>query len=130
MLEDKDYIMRLVHEIVRTLIRLIFSRDIDAKEEPALPEETGEQYKKLLAMIEEGRINEAENLLLDGLDREDQAYFEMALMFYERLGRKSEEFLALHDYSGQEIVDGLRYVAEYYGYGNLFDLLSEDKGDD
>ena len=29
MLEDKDYIMRIVHEWIRTLIKLIFNKDID-----------------------------------------------------------------------------------------------------
>ena len=32
MIEDKDYIMRLTHEIVRTLIRLLFQKDIDRDE--------------------------------------------------------------------------------------------------
>lgn len=33
MIEDKDYIMRLTHEVVRTLIRLLFQKDIDKDEE-------------------------------------------------------------------------------------------------
>ena len=31
MLEDKDYVMRIVHEWIRTLIKLIFNKDIDKK---------------------------------------------------------------------------------------------------
>ena len=33
MIQDKDYIMRLVHEIARMLIRMIFNRDIDREGE-------------------------------------------------------------------------------------------------
>ena len=130
--DEKDYIMRMIKEMVRVLFSLAFGKkfvSVELERENKY-EVAGNPLEDLMRMVDLGQINEAENLLLDGLDREDQAYFEMALMFYERLGRKSEEFLALHDYSGQEVVDGLRYVAEYYGYGNLFDLLSEDKGDD
>ena len=68
MIEDKDYVMRLVHEIVRTLIRLLFQKDIEKDAEPEVSLELLAFYKKLTAMIEDGKINEAENLLVDGLD--------------------------------------------------------------
>ena len=30
------------------------------------------------------------------------------------------------DYSRQEIVDGLKYVVDYYGYGSLLEAFAED----
>ena len=107
MLEEKDYYMRIVHELIRTLIRLIFNKDINADEDMAVPLEVMEMYKKLLAMIDDGEINEAENLLVDGLEAGNRAYFEMALMFYEKLNGKSEDFLTEHDYSQEEVLDGV-----------------------
>lgn len=71
MFEEKDYYMRIVHELVRMLIRLVFNKDIDRDEEEAVPLEVMEKYKKLISMIDDGQINEAENLLLDGLEPED-----------------------------------------------------------
>ncbi len=126
MLEDKDYVMRIVHELIRTLIRLVFKKDIDREEDTSVPLEVMEQYKKLLVMIDEGQINEAENLLLDGLDKGDHAYFEMALLFYEKLSGKTDEFLAEHDYSREEVLDGVKYVVNYYGYGSLMEAFAED----
>ena len=99
MLEDKDYVMRIVHEWIRTLIKLIFNKDIDKEEDAEIPLEVMEQFRKLNAMIDDGEINEAE---------------------------KTDEFLAEHDYSREEVVDGLKYVVNYYGYGSLLEAFAED----
>lgn len=126
MLEDKDYVMRMIHESIRTLIKLIFNRDIDKNEDMEIPLETAELYRKLIAMADAGEVNEAENLLLDGLRENDKAYFETALLFYEKLSGKTDEFLAEHDYSRQEVVDGLKYIVNFYGYGSLMEAFTED----
>lgn len=126
MIEQKDYVMRIVHEWVRTLIKLIFNQDIDKDDDDGISLEVMELYRKLLSMIDDGKINEAENVLVDGLETGGQAYFEMALLFYEKLSGKTEEFLAEHDYSQEEVVDGLKYVVDYYGYGSLMDAFAED----
>ena len=124
MIEDKDYIMRLTHEIARMLIRLIFGRDIDKEDELPVSVERLRQFKKLTAMIDDGQINEAENQLLDELDPDSQSYFEMALRFYEKLGGKSEEFLEEHGFTQDEVVDGMKYIVDSYGYGDLWDPVS------
>ena len=126
MLEDKDYVMRIVHEWIRTLIKLIFNKDIDKEEDAEIPLEVMEQFRKLQAMIDNGEINEAENILVDGLKEGDRTYFEMSLLFYEKLSGKTDKFLAEHDYSRQEVVDGLKYVVDYYGYGSLLEAFTED----
>ena len=124
MIQDKDYIMRLVHEIARMLIRMIFNRDIDREGELPVAEELLERYQTYMAMIDDGQINEAENRLLDEMDLRAPAYFEMALRFYEKLGSKSEEFLEEHDYTQDEVLDGIKYVVDCYGYGDLWDPVS------
>ena len=126
MLEDKDYVMRIVHEWIRTLIKLIFNKDIDKEEDAEIPLEVMEQFRKLNAMIDDGEINEAENILLDGLREGDRTYFERSLLFDEKLSGKTDEFLAEHDYSREEVVDGLKYVVNYYGYGSLLEAFAED----
>ena len=126
MFEEKDYYMRIVHELVRMLIRLVFNKDIDRDEEEAVPLEVLEKYKKLISMIDDGQINEAENLLLDGLEPDSRAYFELTLMFYEKLNGKTDEFLEEHDYSREEITDGIKYVVDFYGYGSLMDAFVDE----
>src|SRR5699024_9780795 len=105
--------MRVVHELVRTLIRLVFRKEIDRDEERMVPLEVLEQYKKLTAMIDDGQINEAENLLLDGMEVDSRAYFELTLLFYEKLNAKTDEFLEEHDYSREEVLDGIKYVVDF-----------------
>lgn len=126
MFEEKDYYMRIVHELVRMLIRLVFNKDIDRDDEEAVPLEVMEKYKKLISMIDDGQINEAENLLLDGLEPDSRAYFELALMFYEKLNGKTDEFLEEHDYSREEVTDGIKYVVDFYGYGSLMDAFVDE----
>lgn len=123
MFEEKDYYMRIVHEVVRMLIRLISNKDIDRDEELKVSPEMLEKYKKLTAMIDDGEINEAENMLIDGLEADNRAYFELALLFYEKLNEKSEDFLETHDYSQEEILDGVKYVVDFYGYGSLMEAF-------
>ena len=118
--------MRIVHEWIRTLIKLIFNKDIAKEEDAEIPLEVMEQFRKLNAMIDDGEINEAENILLDGLEEGNRAYFEMSLLFYEKLSGKTDEFLAEYDYSREEVVDGLKYVVNYYGYGSLLEAFAED----
>ena len=126
MFEEKDYYMRIVHELVRMLIRLVFSKDIDRDDEEAVPLEVMEKYKKLISMIDDGQINEAENLLLDGLKPDSRAYFELALMFYEKMNGKTDEVLEEHDYSREEVTDGIKYVVDFYGYGSLMDAFVDE----
>ena len=126
MVEEKDYYMRVVHELVRTLIRLVFRKEIDKDEEKTVPLEVLEQYKKLTAMIDDGQINEAENLLLDGMEADSRAYFELTLLFYEKLNAKTDEFLEEHDYSREEVLDGIKYVVDFYGYGSLMDAFVDE----
>ena len=118
--------MRVVHELVRTLIRLVFRKEIDKDEEKMVPLEVLEQYKKLTAMIDDGQINEAENLLLDGMEVDSRAYFELTLLFYEKLNAKTDEFLEEHDYSREEVMDGIKYVVDFYGYGSLMDAFVDE----
>lgn len=125
MFEERDYIMRLVHELIRTLIRLIFGMDIDQYRENEVPAEIEERYRKLRKMAEEGRINEAENLLSDWMDPRDRQQFLLALLFYEELNQKEDAFLAEHGYSRQEIRDGVVSAAGLYGYGSMAETFAE-----
>ena len=61
---------------------------------------------------------------LDEMEPDNPAWFEMALLFYEKLGAQPEEFLEAHAYTQDEVVDGLRYVVDTCGYGDLWDTIS------
>ncbi len=123
MLQD-DFIMRMIHEMVTTLLKLIFHIELGENEELNFKDqETASNYLELLALIQAGKINEAENKLLDELDSGDMEHFKMALMFYYHLNQIDFNFLEEHDYSKNEITDGLRYVSSVYGYDSMAEAL-------
>ncbi len=123
MLQD-DFIMRMIHEMVTTLLKLIFHIELGENEEENFKDqETASDYLELLALIQAGEINEAENKLLDGLDSDDMEHFKMALMFYYHLNEIDFNFLEEHNYSKTEITDGLRYVSSIYGYDSMAEAL-------
>ncbi len=123
MLQD-DFIMRMIHEMVTTLLKLIFHIELGENEEQNFKDQdTASNYLELLALIQAGEINEAENKLLDELDSDDMEHFKMALMFYYHLNEIDFNFLEEHNYSKNEITDGLRYVSSVYGYDSMAEAL-------
>ena len=126
MFEENDYIMRMIHEAIRMLVKMVLGIDLDKREGTEVEKEIEEQYRKLTALADEGRINEAENLLMDGLDAENKQDFQLALFFYENLNRMDNAFLEKNNFSRQEVADGVRYVVSMYGYGSVMEAFLED----
>ena len=122
---ENDYILRLIHEMIRALIKLALNIDTDEKDPLILPDVfENDEFKRIMDLVDDGKINEAENLLLDEMDPDNPAYFELGLLFYEKLGAQTEEFLESHNYTQDEVVEGLKYFVDCYGYGDLWDTIS------
>ncbi|WP_297778435.1 DUF6483 family protein [Blautia sp.] len=114
---EQDYVMRMIKDMVRALALLIFGkRDIryEIPEENARTEED-DLYIRILQMADRGEINEAENILLTELSKESSNYVVMAADFYQHIAEYSDEFLEEHNYSRDEILEGLESIAEEYG---------------
>jgi hypothetical protein len=81
-------------------------------------------------MIQERRINEAEDLLFDRLDPKNQRYLELAVDFYSHLKALDTETLRESGFSRSEIEDGLKDVAQKYGIplSDLFHSVPEEEG--
>ncbi|MDO4299299.1 MAG: DUF6483 family protein [Lachnospiraceae bacterium] len=124
---ERDYIMRLIYEVIRTLLKLIFHIDIKKKNGYMFEEEQrSERCGELLKLIELGKLNEAENQLMDGLDIHDKRDLELALYVYAALNEKDSDFLEAHDFSRKEILDGIRTVCRIYGYGSIAESLTDE----
>jgi len=114
---EQDYVMRMIKELIRIIAIVFFHKDYVVYELPKEGEfsKTDYLYKELLSLIEQGKINEAENLLFEELDINNKQYLELALDFYERLNNLDDEFLEKNDFSREEIEEGLRSIAKEFG---------------
>ncbi|MCI8371222.1 MAG: hypothetical protein HFI75_02290 [Lachnospiraceae bacterium] len=122
---EKDYIMRVIKEIVRTLIKLLFNIDTEKATDELLKDQNSiNKLKQLLEMIENGQINEAENEVYDLIERgdRDQEQIKLAILFYAYLNDKDDEFLISHAFSREEIKEGLQNIARKCGVAGLTEL--------
>lgn len=123
---EQDYFMRMIHEMVRMLIKLLLGKDTERYEQVEFKEEqTREDYERLIGLADSGDICGAENELVENADIGNQDDLRKAVLFYRHLNEMSDEFLEEHDFSREEIAQGLRYMADMYGYGEIVGLLEE-----
>lgn len=118
---EKDYFMRMIQDIVRFLVQLItgkpqFQYEIEDTEHPTVCDDI---YSRIIALADAGRINEAENVLYQNLDVDDRNFLLMGLSFYTHINDYTDDFLADHNYSREEIKDGIVQLAKEFGVDGL-----------
>ena len=77
-------------------------------------------------MVDEGFINEAENILLESIDYTNKSEILTAILFYQYISEKDIEFLEAHNYSKNEALDGIIRLAEKQGYGQISSLFVQN----
>ncbi len=112
---EQDYIMRIIKETVRTMLKLLFNIDTESPSAELL-EDTADQQtlNQILHMVDDGSINEAENKIYEITEDSQKADLKIALLFYSYLNEQSDEFLEEHNYSRDEIRSGLKDAAARY----------------
>lgn len=124
---EQDYIMRLIKEIVRILLKMLFHIDTDAPTVEVLSEtEQREALDNLLDAVDHGEINEAENKVCELTSDGNMDNLEVALLFYSYLNDKTDDFLEENDFSREEIREGLKDIISKYGLSSLTDMFLED----
>ncbi|MCI9052706.1 MAG: hypothetical protein HFI05_12445 [Lachnospiraceae bacterium] len=123
---EQDYIMRLIKEMLRTILKLLFHMDIDSPTEDLLKNEEKESWKRLLDMIHRGNINEAENLVYEMTSNGDMSNLKIALLFYSCLNDKDDNFLMEHGFEREEIKFGIESLVSRYGLTGMTDIFLED----
>lgn len=123
--DEKDYIMRIIKEMVRVLFSLMFGKQYKSVEldEENKYEVSGKKLSELKKMVDEGLINEAENMVYDGIDYSRKEEIATALLFYQYIGEKENDYLATCNYSKEEALDGIRRLAEMQGYNDIVSVL-------
>ena len=120
---EQDYIMRLIKELIRALLKVIFHTDLDMPSVEMLKDAQRRcALEELLNLMDNGEINEAENRLYDltsGEEDEDRHNLEAGLLFYYILSGKDDDFLEEHDFSREEIMTGIQDLADRYGLSGI-----------
>ena len=123
--DEKDYIMRMIKEMVSVLFSILLGKQYVSVDEERKNgyEVSGTDLNDLLDMIDNGQINEAENLMLDDIDYSDKKGLAAALLFYQYLSEKKKDFLQDDDYSDEEILDGAKQILQKAGYGAIVKIM-------
>ena len=125
--DEKDYIMRMIKEMVRVLFSLIFGKKYVSVELENKYEVSGKNLKDFLDMIDSGKINEAENILLDSIDYADRNEVMAAALFYQYLSEKDSEFLKNNNYTKEEVMSGFKQLLMQSGYTDLLCLVKDEE---
>lgn len=113
-----DWIMRQI-EAISAMLRYILSGEkthlvtIDTQELTTSGE--NELYLQLCALVRQGQICQAEDLLYEALEEPGSLVLDAAMRFYEDLNRLPDETLRKANFSREEILEGLRHVCEIFG---------------
>ena len=121
---EQDYVMRMIHQLIEVLLGDIFKGKEKVLEENInKSQEQTEKYDKMKMLVDNYEINQAENLLFDNIDIDNIEDLKLALLFYQYVNDKDNEFLKKSNYSGEEIEQGIKDIAKKYGYENIVDLF-------
>ena len=122
---EKDYILRMIKDLTKSIAHLILGK---AEIEYELPEDNQYSkvdilYVKLIELVNLGQINEAEDLLFDEINPSDMRQFEMAMSFYLYLNDFGDDYLERNNYSRDEITEGIKSICEEYGVSSMVEFL-------
>lgn len=121
---EQDYVMRLIKEMVRAILKLLFNIDTDSPSAELLEDAKEQQtLDELLDMVDNGFINEAENKIYEITEEGKKTDLEMALLFYSYLNDKSDEFLEAHNCGRDEIKAGLKDITIRYGVDGFAEMF-------
>ena len=121
---EQDYIMRLIKEMVRAIIKLLFGKDTQSPTVELLQDaEQRQTLEELYDLVDAGEICEAENRVIEWTENGKESDLEIAVLFYSYLNEKSDAFLEGHRYSREEIMEGLKNIASQHGLEGMASLF-------
>ena len=112
-----DWLLRQIEGFTYFLSKMLFNKDRPSYEirEDAVKSDADLLYYRLMDLVEDLKISEAENLLFDEMKREDPSYLEVAIGFYTQINKLDDTMLEAGNFSREEIEEGLKDAASFYG---------------
>ena len=121
---EQDYIMRMIREMIRAILKLLFHIDTEIPTSELLEnDEEKATLKTLVNMVDNGDINEAENKIFTIAEPENKASLKLVLLFYSYINDKPDDFLAKNNFSRKEIQDDLKYILSQYGLDSMTEMF-------
>ncbi len=119
-MNEKDYILKLVKASTQLLVTIVSGKNVmdslvtEEKNDIKISED--DLFLIIISKyINDGKINEAENLIFEHINGCRSAInFEIALSFYRKLSQWSDEQLSKVNFSREEIIDGITEVKSMY----------------
>ena len=117
-----DHMIRNIQDVGRLIAKLLLH---EQQPNYTLPENEADYtdadklFASVMKLAEEGKINEAENELYEGMIEENVDYLELALTFYLYLNDMDGDFLDDNDYSREEVLEGMKDLASDWGVTGL-----------
>ena len=113
-----DWLMRQI-EAISAILKYIASGE--RKHAVAIETEAptvgggNELYDRLQTLVAQGQYCRAEDLLFEMLETPSYPVLDAAQQFYEDLNRLPDETLEEHNFSREEILEGLQTVSQRFG---------------
>ena len=124
---EQDYVMRLIKETIRAILKLLFRIDTESPTTELLQDAEDKcMLEELLDMVDEGRINEAENRIYEITENGNLSYLEVGLLFYSYVNDKEDAFLEVYNFSRTEVKQGVKELASRYGLGGMAEMFLID----
>ena len=117
MIESNDWLLKQINVVSEFLQKLFTDMETSRKlnENEQYQKDSFEFERMLENLIEEDRINDAENILFEKLETNNLMYATIATRFYDKLKGLSDEKLQKSNYSRDEILQGLNDMCDMFG---------------
>lgn len=112
MIYHKDWMIRQIEQMVDAVTHLLTGIQTAATWTETFELEQREQIEK---MLRAGDICGAEDWLYAHLDPADDRWLVLAAEFYRALNNMTDEYLREHNFSREEIADGIKDICQQYG---------------
>ena len=117
MIESNDWLLKQINMVSEFLQKLFTDMETNRKlnENEQYQKDSFEFERLLENLIEEDKINDAENILFEKLETNNLMYATIATRFYNKLKGLSDEKLQKSNYSRDEILQGLNDMCDMFG---------------
>lgn len=115
----EDWILGQISSIITMLKKLLKKDDEEIIKDLEEDKEANIIYKNILQLLNQGKINEAENIIFENIDMNENVGL-IAIEFYSKINQLSNEELNEKKFSREEVYEGILDISKSLGYNLKF----------